>query len=641
MADIVKRIPFEISSFGTVGAGGSYSLEDYQFDYALGGIPFLSATRDAWPYSEGMAEIRKQQFDSFAEPGEQSLYGWWLRSQSNFGYGAGLLYQDPDNDNQFNFRFKDSLGVDTWTSGQVGLLKVPNQQFTLSSTVAKVRGYVDGAGVDAAFYSDGNLLWKITDSGRTAASNPTVGTTLDLANTGTRTLINATDGIWSGIDTGVATQMYTVVGTPTSGTIEFAKNRVVWAWNNVIYGDALNTGAAVAPTVRFTHTDPNWTWSSITEGPTAIYAAGGTSTQSEIWKFIPDLSAGGAGVWTPTVTAVMPSGETIRTIFGYVGSFVGIATNKGFRVGEIDANGDISYGPLLFQPPGGCAGIAGFDRFMYVGSQNAHDAASGLFRVDLGTQVQEQTTRAVRYAYARDIYASAQTSQVAGVSTLGASGRLIFTISATAVWLQHATNLFTSGYLETGRIRFNTEEPKLYKFFSVRSPSPLEGNLQVDVLNQAGAVAQSITFTPTFGPATGDVAIAQPQGPQNYVSLKFTLNRGPDTTAGAVLNGWQMKALPGSIRQRMINHTFLLFDEEMDKGGQRVGTDGYARERFEDFKALARAGDVITFQELYEGISSLVVIDDWKFTQAAPPGPGGGTLGGHLTVVLRTVAEST
>jgi hypothetical protein len=91
----------------------------------------------------------------------------------------------------------------------------------------------------------------------------------------------------------------------------------------------------------------------------------------------------------------------------------------------------------------------------------------------------------------------------------------------------------------------------------------------------------------------------------------------------------------------MINHTFLLFDEEMDKGGQRVGTDGYARSRLDSFRALARAGDVVVFQELMDDISTLVVIDDWKFTQLAPPGPGGAALGGYLTVVLRTVAESS
>ena len=41
MADIVNRIPFELSNFGTSG-GGSYNLQDYRFDYALGGIPFMS-----------------------------------------------------------------------------------------------------------------------------------------------------------------------------------------------------------------------------------------------------------------------------------------------------------------------------------------------------------------------------------------------------------------------------------------------------------------------------------------------------------------------------------------------------------------------------------------------------------------------
>jgi len=91
--DITKQIPWQLSNFlpGTPNSGG-YNLQDYQFDYALGGIPFLSATRDQWPYTEGMAEIRKQQFDSSAEPGEQSIYGWWLWSQNSWTSGVGLVY---------------------------------------------------------------------------------------------------------------------------------------------------------------------------------------------------------------------------------------------------------------------------------------------------------------------------------------------------------------------------------------------------------------------------------------------------------------------------------------------------------------------------------------------------------------------
>ena len=643
---LVNPIPFEISSYGAAGVGGSYSLRDLRYDYALGGIPFLSATRDAWPYTEGMAEIRKQQFDSFAEPGEQSLYGWWLRSQSTFYAGAGLLYQDPDADNQFNFRFADSLGVDPWTSGELTLLKQPTNVSALSNAVNRVQGFVDPSGVDAAWVADGaGSFRKRTDAGFTTITNPSAGTLLDLAGAGVRYLLLMSDGVWSQENTTTATQMYTLPITPTTGAIEFVKDRLAIGINNRLHFAPINTGGVVAltsaDTFEYIHTDPNWRWTSVTEGPSAIYAAGRNSTQSAIFKFSISFSGTTEEV-TPIITAVMPGGEYINTIYSYVGTFVGIATNRGFRVGEIDSSGEISYGPLLFEPTGGCSGITGFDRFMWVGSVGAHEGDSGLFRVDLGNAIQEQTTRAVRYAYARDIYAPDETASVFQVTTLGASSRLVFAVTGDSLWVQSATDLYPSGTLTTGRIRFNTEEPKLYKFVSLRTPTPLDGTVSFSVLDQGGGETTYITYSSSFSSETGDVATPTPSGPQNWIALKFTLGRdGLDVTKGGVLNGWQVKALPGSIRQRMINHTFLLFDEEKDKAGQRVGYDGYARDRLEDFRRLARAGDVVVFQELIEDVSTLVIIDDWKFTQTAPPGPGGSSLGGHLTVILRTVAEST
>lgn len=644
---MVNPIPFEISSYGGAGVGGSYSLKDLRYDYAVGGIPFLSATRDQWPYTEGMAEIRKQQFDSFSEPGEQSLYGWWLRSQSTFNAGAGILYQDPDADNQFNFRYADSLGVNPWNSGDLSLLRQPTNVDALGAATNRVQGFVDPSGVDAAWIADGTIDFrKYTSSGFTAITNPSAGSLLDLAGAGTRYFLLMTDGIWSQINTTTALQMYSLPITPTSGTVEFVKDRLVVGINNQIHFVPINTGAAqaitaVAGAVSYSHTDANWQWTSITEGPNAIYAAGRNSTKSAIFKFVVTVD-GATTTLVPTVTSIMPTGETINTIYSYVGSFVGMATNRGFRVGEIDSSGEISYGPLLFEPAGGCSGITGFDRFMYVGSVGAHDGDSGLFRVDLGNIIQEQTTRAVRYAYARDIYAPAKTGSVFQVTTLGAADQLVFAVTADSLWVQSATDLYESGYLTTGRIRFNTEEPKLYKFVSLRTPTPLQGTVAFSVLDQGGGETTYITYSPTFSTATGDVATPTPSGRQNWIALKFTLGRNDtDPTVGGVLNGWQVKALPGSIRQRMLNHTFLLFDEEMDKAGQRNGYDGYAKERLEDFRQLARAGDVVVFQELVDDISVLVVIDDWKFTQLAPPGPGGGTLGGYLTVVLRTVAEST
>jgi hypothetical protein len=161
------------------------------------------------------------------------------------------------------------------------------------------------------------------------------------------------------------------------------------------------------------------------------------------------------------------------------------------------------------------------------------------------------------------------------------------------------------------------------------------------LLTVDGTEIPYITYGPTFQSNTGDVSTPQPATRQNWIALKFTLSRGSDPTVGGVLNGWQVKALPGATRQRIITHTFLLFDEEMDKGGQRLGGDGYARGRFQAFQSIAKTGDVVVFQELVENISTLCIVDDWKFTQLAPPGPNASTLGGYLTVVLRTVAEAT
>lgn len=637
MADIVRRIPFELSSSGSSGTGGLYALQDVEYDYALGGIPFLSATRDQWPYTEGMAPIRKEQFDSFAEPGEQSLQGWWLRSQSDFGQGAGVLYQDPDQTNtylrQHNTRFNDSLGIDSWTPGNLKLLrnsavKVAN----VNPAPLMVRGFVDGTGVDSYWQMDATTLNKVTDAATTAITDG-AGTNRWITSSGSTYWLAKDNGLWTGVDAGAATQVF---ANPID-MVEFVKARVVVSSGPSLYAI---TGA-VLPGAFFTHTNPNFKWTSIADGPNAIYAAGNDSTTGYIFKFTLDTTGGVPTLTGGMTTAIMPTGERINTIYSYIGTFMGIATSKGFRVAQFDSNGDVNFGPLLFTITGGCTGIAGFDHYMFTGSILQHDGSSGLYRIDLGEQVQGTSTASpLRYAYARDLYLSGAVGAITSVTLLGASDRKVYSVIGSGSALEAASTLIPEGYLLTGRIRFNTEEPKLFKFFSIRTP-PLVGELEVNMLPEGGGEIPYVTYGPSFAPGQGDISTPQPPGPQNWIELKFILRRNvSNTSTGAVMNGWQVKALPGSIRQRIITHTFQLFDSETDKGGQRNGYDGYARDRLEAFKELARKGDVVTFQELADNTSALVVIDDWKYTQLAPPGPNRAALGGYLTAVMRTVAEA-
>jgi hypothetical protein len=99
------------------------------YDCAIAGIPFLTAISDERPYQRSTSPFRKQQFDSQRDPGEQSLSTWWLRSQSSFHAGEGILFYDPlanpysTTIASNSYRIASSIGVDIWTPGEVSLLK--------------------------------------------------------------------------------------------------------------------------------------------------------------------------------------------------------------------------------------------------------------------------------------------------------------------------------------------------------------------------------------------------------------------------------------------------------------------------------------------------------------------------------------
>jgi hypothetical protein len=108
---------------GVVGDSSIWQNTAETYDIAIGGMPFILATNDVRPYIRQTAPFKKDQFDNGAEPGEQSLTGWWIRSQSSFHNGAGINFYDPSAGETVSHRFTDSKNVDVWTKGQVTLLK--------------------------------------------------------------------------------------------------------------------------------------------------------------------------------------------------------------------------------------------------------------------------------------------------------------------------------------------------------------------------------------------------------------------------------------------------------------------------------------------------------------------------------------
>lgn len=632
MAGIVAGLPFPLSG-RTASASSSFGLEGIQYSYALGGMPFLTAIDDEHPMTRAGAPVRKEQVDQQQIPGEQSLAGWWLRSQATFIGGAGLLYQDPSSDNQYAIRYGESVGLNPWVNGKLTLLKETSLRVADgTSDKHHVMGWNDGT--DRFWSAVGPVLKSDTGAATTTITWGGANTIRSLASDGTNYFAADNVQVYKGAGNG-AGAAWTATGT-TNVVCRWVKGRIMLGLDNLMY----ETTAAGAKTLRFTHLNSAWVWTDIAEGTNAIYASGYAGSQSDIYKFVldtsgnvPTLAAGGV------LAAQLPRGEVVYSMTTYLGAFVGIGTNRGFRVGEIDDNGDLKYGPLLIENTSGVKAVAAYDRFFFVAATNAIESKSGLYRVDLGQPVQDSGgSPSVRYAYATDLQAK-QTGEVSSITNFGNSSRMVFAVVGQGSYLESATVLESSGYLKTGRVRYNTLEPKIFKFVTVKTPSSLFGTVGVSVIDPGGADTSIITVSEGSSLAIQDVILAAPATAVEWVQLKLSLTRSSDTTKGGEVNGWQLKAMPGAVRQRIFTIPFLCFDKEKDRAGQKTGYEGRSIIRLEQFEQIFARGDAVSFQDLKNMRSYLVVIDDYRYEQRAQPGSNSSMYGGVLWVELRTIAD--
>ena len=232
--DITEGIPYVLSN--PAGAT-NYSATGVNYDMAIAGLPFFIAASDDSPYRRVTAKYRKEQYDQTREAGEQSLTGWWFRSQSTFHLGAGIKYFEPAQDESLRFQFAESKGVEVFTKGQVTLLN-STASFYSGAAPAQLIGVNDGTN-DCIFFTDGTALKKQA----TSAGSPT---TITQAGTASTILSITTNGkqyffvngthVHRGNLAGATadTEIYNASGT-TRATIRFVKQRVIAAINNGIY----------------------------------------------------------------------------------------------------------------------------------------------------------------------------------------------------------------------------------------------------------------------------------------------------------------------------------------------------------------------------------------------------------------------
>jgi hypothetical protein len=434
---------------GVVGNQTVWQNTDIAYDTALGGMPFIYAISDARPYVRQTAPYRKEQFDNQTEPGEQSLTGWWIRSQSSFQDGTGITFYDPALiPGEGTFRFADSKGVNVWTEGEVTLL---NNTATSHYTTGVVRANGKPSQIARSIQwagTNGVLLVDEYDVDKIAVDG-TVTHFIDYA-AGTDKPVYAIcdDGVnayWvtaildAGVDktavykkpltgssasTADVTLMFsssTIVAN--EATMEYVKDRIIMAVNNKIFEFA--TTASSLPTAVYTHASTSVVFTSVAASGTAIYVSAFEGIQSYIYKFTLSTSTGSMPSLTSAITAAqMPTGEKIFKIEYYLGYML-IGTNKGIRVATVSDDGSIIYGPLMVETSQPVYDFAFRDRFVWATTGVAGEG--GVVRIDLGNDL-----GGLRFAYANDLWLD---NGVTGYVTTscafaGETDRLVFVTTA-------------------------------------------------------------------------------------------------------------------------------------------------------------------------------------------------------------------
>lgn len=641
--DIVSRLPFALGR-AVSGSSAATSAGAVDYDYSFNGQGFISGINNDRPMTRMLVEIRKDQFDSAREPGEQSLADWWLRAQDTFIGGEGLTYQDPDQvsvanlQNRHTIQYNHSVGLNPWEHGQLTLLRsTSNRVADVSGNDHLVLGW-DNAGT-ASFWSAFGTSLK-SDDGTTTSTVAWGGThtVLSLTSDGTNYYAADSVSIFKGAGAGAGTALWNTGSGNV--TVAWVKGRLMAGIGPALY-ELVGGTPPLLPTANFTHLNPAWKWTSFADGLGAIYAAGYAGSSSQIYKLeldasgeVPTLSSGGA------TAAQLPQGEIVLAMNCYLGSFLGIGTNRGFRVGQIDDSNNIIYGPLIFTCDDGVRSIAAYDRFFFVGATEAVDGSTGLWRVDLGQPIYDNGTSAsLRFAYATDLQTHTN-GRVTGVTNFGNSDRMVIGVVGHGSYLESATTLEPTGYMETGKIRYSTLEPKLYKFLTVRTPLSIKGTLASSIIGPDGVVMPVFSISEGSNLQIKDISLASPASAVEYAVVRLDFTRSTiDTDTGPEVNGYQLKALPGSTRQRQFVVPVMCFDIEQDSNGQWDGFEGRCLDRLQALEQLAQRGDSFTFADLNLKQSWIVMIDQLQFSQAASPANNTNGYGGYLTIQLHTVAD--
>jgi len=432
---------------------------DIAYDTAVGGMPFIYAISDSRPYIRQTAPFRKEQFDNQTEPGEQSLTGWWIRSQSSFHYGDGIVFYDPTSSNSGSpehYRFSESKGVNVWNIGQVTLLNDVDAEHITTGAIAP-NGRVNQTLRSIKWNNTSGVLLHDEYDVDKIASDGTVTHFIDynsgsdskvyaicddgvnafwITNTSTKKTVYKKPLTGTSASTADVTLMFDEIGTISNATMEYVKDRIVMCADNKVY--EFSSSAVAMPSPLYTHPSSSHVYTSVAASGTSIYVSGYNGIQSTILKFTLSTAGVMPTLTSAVIAAEFPVGEIVHKIHYYLG-YMMIGTNLGVRVAQVSDDGSINYGPLIVETSQPCYDFASRDH--YVWCATGVDGEPGVIRIDLSAEIET-----LRFAWANDLYYGGTNGHVTTACAFANStDQLWFATSANSVGGTITNKEMTSG----------------------------------------------------------------------------------------------------------------------------------------------------------------------------------------------------
>jgi hypothetical protein len=526
---------------------GTTNLVPSFFPVALNGRPYLIDTRSG-RFSHQYEQRVRDQSDISTAPGEASInpQGLWRRGSKSWHLGAGQLYaDDADAD---DFRFYKSKGVNPWVKGQLSLLNATKLALSTASTNLKmleVGGYL--------YVADGQTLKFTQDP---FASSPSwtdvTGSPAedinDITTDGDQVYVAYEDeGILMTAVGGasMADHYATSGGTYNYTALGFAKGYVLGFHNDttnshihvVPYAASTGHGSTTA-TIR----DPAFICAGFAGGQNHIYVAGRGKNVGLVYKL--GIKTDGT-VDVAVVALELPTGEYPTAIHSYLG-FVLLGTNKGVRFCTADSSGSLVSGPLI-ATTSDVQGFTSEGKHVWFGWTN-YEGSSGLGRLDLTS-----FTQANAPAYATDLMYSSSTAAVQAVASK--SNKRIFTIYGVGVVVEDSANLVTSGSFDTGYYTWGIPDKKFIPRFDVRT-LPLTGTVSLETSYDNGAFSNAGSFDDVN---QTEFTFLTDQERVIEAGYRLTLTRA-SATSGPTLTRWMARAYAAPRRSQIISLPVLLHE---------------------------------------------------------------------------------